>query len=235
MILEKQILLVEDDKRLGNLIRTYLSQQGFSVFIEERGDSAPSRILQGNHDLVILDLLLPGLDGLSICRQVRSGYQGPILMLTALEDDMDQVIGLEIGADDYVKKPVEPRVLLARIKALLRRFERTQQTAALEDTSELVFGSLIINRAKRSVVLNNKPVLLTTNEFNLLWILANHAGQILERDTIYKKLRGIDYDGLNRSVDLTVSNLRRKLEDDIDHPVRIKTVWGKGYLFVLND
>lgn len=236
MTQQKQILLVEDDDRLGNLISSYLTEQGFDLSIERRGDAAPTRILQEQPDLVILDLLLPGLDGLTICQQVRADYQGPILMLTALEDDMDQVAGLEMGADDYVKKPVLPRVLLARIRALLRRREKAngENDVAPETIDELVFGRLSINRAAQSVQLNRQPVILTTNEFNLLWLLASHAGQILDRATIYRKLRGIDYDGLDRSVDLTISHLRKKLEEDADHPKRIKTVWGQGYLFALD-
>jgi DNA-binding response OmpR family regulator len=233
MTAQKRILLVEDDRRLGKLIGSYLAKQGFGVSIERRGDAAPRRILWEAPDLVILDLLLPGLNGLTVCQRVRSEYNGPILMLTALEDDMDQVAGLEMGADDYVKKPVEPRVLLARIRALLRRFDKITPVGCLMpmDANELVFGGLTINRASHSVVLADRPVVVTTNEFNLLWLLASNAGRIMDRGTIYHELRGIDYDGLDRSVDLTISHLRKKLEDDVDCPKRIKTVWGQGYLF----
>ena len=232
---QKLILLVEDDQRLGKLIGSYLTQQGFEIAVERRGDTAPARILREKPDLVILDLLLPGLDGLTVCQRVRSDYPGPILMLTALEDDMDQVAGLEMGADDYVKKPVEPRVLLARIRALLRRFEShylPAEGSVTKKTHELVFGGLTINHASQSVALDGTPVVLTTNEFNLLWLLAENAGRIMDRSSIYLELRGVDYDGLDRSVDLTISHLRKKLEDDADRPKRIKTVWGKGYLFV---
>lgn len=230
---QKRILLVEDDRRLGKLIRSYLAKQGFEVDIERRGDAALARIVREMPDLVILDLLLPGLNGLTVCQRVRTQYDGPILMLTALEDDMDQVAGLETGADDYVKKPVEPRVLLARIRALFRRFDKITPVGCSMpmDGSELVFGRLTINRSSHSVVLENRPVRVTTNEFNLLWLLASNAGRIMERDAIYHELRGIDYDGLDRSVDLTISHLRKKLEDDVDCPKRIKTVWGQGYLF----
>jgi DNA-binding response OmpR family regulator len=230
---KKRILLVEDDRRLGKLISSYLAKQGFEVSIERRGDAAPARIVQEMPDLVILDLLLPGLNGLIVCQRVRSEYNGPILMLTALEDDMDQVAGLEMGADDYVKKPVEPRVLLARIRALFRRFDKITPVGCSMpmDRSELVFGSLTINHSSHSVVLDNQEVVVTTNEFNLLWLLASNAGRIMDRGTIYHELRGIDYDGLDRSVDLTISHLRKKLEDDVDCPKRIKTVWGQGYLF----
>lgn len=233
---EKQtILLVEDDRRLGNLVAKYLSQNHFEVAIERRGDTATGRIIKEAPNLVILDLMLPGMDGLEVCKHVRSQYQGPIMMLTAREDDIDQVAGLEMGADDYVKKPVEPRVLLARIRALMRRFDKSASAPddCISDTlsDAMAFGDLFISRISMTVKLSGIIVELTSNEFDLLWLLAENSGNILDRDTIYRKLRGIDYDGLDRSVDLAVSRLRKKLEDDPEHPARIKTVWGKGYLF----
>jgi DNA-binding response OmpR family regulator len=236
MTTKKRILLVEDDRRLGDLIMKYLIQNNYEVSIERHGDKAPERIMGERPDLVILDLMLPGMDGLEICQAVRSSYQGPILILTAREDDMDQVAGLEMGADDYVKKPVEPRVLLARIRALMRRFEKTSSGEvdgmAGTDTDELEFKHLMVNRSSRSVLLEGRTVALTTNEFDLLWLLAVNSGTVLSRDRIYQDLRGIDYDGLDRSVDLTISRLRKKLNDDADNPQGIKTVWSQGYLFV---
>lgn len=230
------ILLVEDDRRLGDLVARYLCRNGFDVFIEMRGDTAPARIIKEAPDLVILDLMLPGMDGLEVCRSVRSRYQGPILMLTAREDDMDQVAGLEMGADDYVKKPVKPRVLLARIRALMRRLEkktaRAVERSGAAAPEKLAFDTLTIVQPSRTVKLGCRIVELTTSEFDLLWLLAQNSGQILDRDTIYQKIKGIDYDGLDRSVDLAVSRLRKKLSDDPERPKRIKTVWGKGYLFV---
>jgi DNA-binding response OmpR family regulator len=235
MAAKQLILLIEDDRRLGNLIKKYLEKQGFDILIERRGDSAPHRIIKEKPNIVVLDLMLPGMDGFSVCQSVRSEYRGPILILTAREDDMDQVAGLEMGADDYVKKPVKPRVLLARIRALLRRFDKTEPAVGAflkeNDSKELRYGNLKISLRSHSVSLNRQTVELTTNEFDLLWFLANNAGSILDRNTIYRSLRGIDYDGLDRSVDLTVSRLRKKLEKDADHPKRIKTVWGQGYLF----
>jgi DNA-binding response OmpR family regulator len=230
------ILLVEDDIRLSELIKDYLKQYGFTVLTETRGDTGMLRIIRENPDLVILDLMLPGKDGLTVCRSVRERYRGPILMLTAREDDMDQVAGLEIGADDYVKKPVEPRVLLARVRALLRRYNKPPPDNGME-TSEpqpngLVFDSLVINRSSQNVILAGQPVDLTTNEFSLLWLLAANCGRILSRDTIFKEIRGIPYDGVDRSVDVTISRLRKKLGDNPAKPWRIKTVWGQGYLFV---
>ena len=236
MAMPPRVLIVEDDQRLAGLIRDYLQVQGYKVLIEGRGDRAIDRIIRENPDLVILDLMLPGKDGLEVCRGVRAGYCGPILMLTAREDDMDQVAGLEMGADDYVKKPVEPRVLLARIRALLRRVNTQPATDAHSadgDFEQLMnFGALQICRSSHSVFLDNRPVDLTTNEFELLWFLASNAGRVMNRDAIFRELRGIDYDGLDRSVDIAVSRIRKKLEDDTTEPQRIKTIWRRGYLFV---
>lgn len=236
MSMQPRVLLVEDDPRLANLVRDYLQQQGYQVLIEGRGDRAIDRILRENPDLVILDLMLPGKDGLEICRSVRTGYTRPILMLTAREDDMDQVVGLELGADDYVKKPVEPRVLLARIRALLRRgvpnSPTDMQTSDNNAEQVLHFSTLQICRSSLTVFLDNRPVDLTTNEFELLWLLASSAGKVMSRDDIFRELRGIDYDGLDRSVDITISRLRKKLADDSGEPQRIKTIWRRGYLFV---
>jgi DNA-binding response OmpR family regulator len=228
------ILLIEDDIRLAKLIKAYLETQGFSISIEGRGDSGAARIVAEQPDLVILDLMLPGMDGLAVCRSARIAYTGPILMLTAREDDTDQVVGLELGADDYVKKPVEPRVLLARIRALLRRFGNTREHSRVgpEKIEELVFGSLHINQASQSVTLGGIPVELTSNEFALLWILAQNGGRTLDRDMLLRETRGIAYDGMDRSVDIAISRLRKKLGDNTTKPWRIKTVWGMGYLFV---
>ncbi len=230
------ILLVEDDPRLAGLVRDYLTRQGFDVQVETRGDAAVERILSEQPHLVILDLMLPGKDGLAVCRSVRADYPGPILILTAREDDMDQVAGLELGADDYVKKPIEPRVLLARIRALLRRVQpdagHQPEAEPAAVAERMTFGNLSITPCSRSVHLDGCPVELKTSEFDLLLFLAGRSGQIVDRDTVYRQLRGIEYDGLDRSVDLTVSRLRKKLGDDAAHPRRIKTVWGQGYLFV---
>ena len=230
-----RILLIEDDVRLANLIKEYLETQGFTVTIDGRGDSGAARIVAEQPDLVILDLMLPGMDGLTVCRTARHDYSGPVLMLTAREDDTDQVVGLELGADDYVKKPVEPRVLLARIRALLRRFGGNGQkssTAQAEKVDELGFGGLKLNQASQTVTLCGKPVELSCNEFNLLWFLASNSGRVLNRDLLFRETRGIAYDGLDRSVDIAISRLRKKLGDSATKPWRIKTVWGTGYLFV---
>ncbi|MEI7613332.1 MAG: winged helix-turn-helix domain-containing protein [Betaproteobacteria bacterium] len=234
-----RILLIEDDERLANLTAEYLRKNDFEVSIEERGDTAESRILSENPDLVILDVMLPGKDGFEVCRSVREKYTGVILMLTARDEDLDQILGLELGADDYIAKPVQPRLLLARIKALLRR---SGGGAAPGDTpaenteaTELSFGHFRISQTTRSTHLGEEAIDLTTAEFDLLWLLARHAGSILSRDDLLQQLRGIGFDGLDRSIDARISRLRRKLGDDPDNPTRIKTVRGKGYLFSKHD
>jgi len=225
------ILLVEDDKRLSAVVAEYLQKQGLKVEVEFRGDTAVERILSLQPDLVILDLMLPGLDGLEVCKQVRSQYDKPILMLTARDEDFDQVVGLELGADDYVIKPVPPRLLLARIRTLLRRIQPSSSTTKTVHDS-LIFGALKINRNERRVILHHQEITFTTVEFDFLWFLACHAGTVLSRDIIFTTLLGIEYDGLDRSVDIRISRLRKLLEKDPTFPQGIKTVRGQGYLFV---
>lgn len=229
------LLLVEDDNRLASMIKGYLDKNGFHVTWERRGDRAEARVAECSPKLVILDLMLPGMDGFSICRAIRHDYSGLILMLTAKGDDIDQVVGLELGADDYVTKPVTPRVLLARIEALLRRSPELQMDDPQKEvdmpSGKMTFGGLTIDMRQRSVWLG-EPVNLTTSEFNLLGLLASREGDVVSRDEIYRVVKGIEYNGLDRSVDVFVSRLRKKLGDDPRRPERIKTVWAAGYLFV---
>lgn len=225
----EHVLIIEDDERLAELTRDYLEANGFRVTLEADGGRGVERIVTLQPDLVILDLMLPGEDGLSICRRARPDYVGPILMLTARTDDMDQVLGLEMGADDYVPKPVQPRVLLARMRALLRRSE---SSAAAGGELRLTFGNLEIDSATREAWLDGERIELTSAEFDLLWLLASNAGRVLSREEIFSELRGIKYDGQDRSIDVRVSRIRPKIGDDPNHPHRIKTVRSKGYLFV---
>jgi two-component system OmpR family response regulator/two-component system response regulator RstA len=222
------ILLVEDDLRLAELVSRYLESNGMSVAIVSRGDEVVAHVERDRPDLVILDLGLPGEDGLTICRQLRPNYTNPILILTARNSDIDHVLGLELGADDYVIKPVEPRVLLARIGALLRRTRAPSSPAR----KVLQFGRLTINITSRSVHLDGHAISLSGNEFDLLAHLASHAGQIQSRETLFKDLFKREYDGTDRMLDIRISRLRRKLGDEAETAERIKTVWGQGYLFV---
>ncbi|MCG9677697.1 winged helix-turn-helix domain-containing protein [Vibrio sp. Isolate24] len=220
------ITLVEDDVELADLIRDFLQNYEFEVNVITDGIRAVDAILEGQPDLVILDIMLPGQSGMDVCRAIRAGYQGMILMQTALDDDIDQVMGLELGADDYVVKQVKPRLLLSRIRALLRRQQR-QSASKLND--ELTFGHLMINLKHRAVTIDNQLIKLTTSEFDLLHLLAKNAGQVVSRDEIAQSIRGFEYDGLDRTIDRRISRLRRTLKDDPQEPELIKTVRGIGY------
>jgi DNA-binding response OmpR family regulator len=224
------ILLVEDDPRLADLTGRYFRQNGLSVAVESRGDNAISRVQQERPRVVVLDWMLPGKDGLTICRELRQFFGGPILMFTARESDIDQVIGLEAGADDYVTKPVEPIVLLARTRALLRRLDSQPDPPA--SGGDIALGQLKISESSHRVWLAGEETALTTQEFELLLVLARSAGTILTRDDLFRITRGIDYNGLDRSIDGRISRLRKKLKDNPLSPARIRTVWGKGYLLV---
>jgi two-component system, OmpR family, response regulator RstA len=239
-----RVLLVEDDAKLAALVREFLEASGFHVSVEPRGDHAVGRILGERPDLVILDLMLPGLDGLAICRQVRPHFDGAILMLTARGEETDEIVGLELGADDYLAKPVRPRRLLARVNTLLRRVERKNSIASTSTSlgtsaegnskpRRLTVGRLVVDAGNRLATMDSEVVDLTTAEFDLLWLLASHAGEVLSRDHIYRELRGMEYDGLDRSMDLRVARLRRKLGDDGKQPRLIKSVRGAGYLLVV--
>ncbi len=229
------ILLVEDDVRLSALITEYLQNNGLKIETQFRGDDAVDHIISLQPDLVILDIMLPGLDGFEVCKQVRKSYLGPILMMTAKDEDIDQVVGLEIGADDYVIKPVQPRLLLARIRALLRRSpikSENPKTSPQPTKDILEFNGLTVTHSSRNVILHLTNLEFTTTEFDLLWLLASNAGNILSRDQISEALTGIEYDGLDRSIDIRISRLRKLLHDDSHKPRGIKTVRGQGYLFV---
>lgn len=222
------ILLVEDDAKLAALTRQYLEQNALSVAVEARGDQALSRFKAVKPRLVLLDLMLPGKDGITICRELRQIFSGPILMLTAKDANIDQVVGLEAGADDYVSKPADPMVLLARIRVLLRRLDRRSDPRL--QPSDIVIGQLRVSDASQQVWLHGQEIKLTTQEFELLFELASSAGTVLSRDELCRRIRGIDYDGLDRTIDGRISRLRKKLNDNALTPYRIKTVWGKGYL-----
>ncbi|QBK05459.1 response regulator [Hylemonella gracilis] len=229
--LKHPVLLIEDDDRLAQLIAEYLNGYEFAVTIVRRGDLAEAAVREHQPALVILDLMLPNVDGMEVCRRVRRFSNVPVLILTARLDVYDQIAGLEVGADDYVLKPVEPRVLVARARALLRRAQPADSLSLVADGEQLVFGELAISSSNRAVAWRGQPVELKTAEFNLLLILARAAGQVLSRDDILRQLRGIEFDGLDRTVDSGISRLRRRFEDASPEPRKIKTIWGRGYLF----
>jgi DNA-binding response OmpR family regulator len=218
-------MLVEDDARLAELVTEYLSGYEFTVEQVARGDAAIECFKATAPDVIVLDLMLPGLDGMVVCRQIRELSEVPILILTAREDSYDEVSGLEQGADDFVNKPVQPRVLLARLRALMRR----AQSKAAADVLVLEFGALRIFTSDRSVTWRGEQCVLSNTEYKLLLVLAESAGRVLSRDALLKKMRGIEFDGLDRSIDNCISKLRRKFDDA--NSEKIKTVWGEGYLF----
>jgi two-component system OmpR family response regulator/two-component system response regulator RstA len=190
-----RILVVDDDAALASMVADFLSPHGFEVAIEARGDTAVGRIIDENPDAVVLDVNLPGLDGFSVCTAVRSGYRGVIIMLTARGEEVDEVLGLAAGADDYLAKPVRPRALLARLQTHLRR-----ATPAERARPPIVVGSWVIDAGRRSVAIDGAPVELTTAEFDLLYLLAQHAGQPLSRQDLYVQIHGMKYDGLDRLI-----------------------------------
>ena len=227
------IFLVEDDASLASLVSDYLTMQSFKVTVEARGDLASDKIMASDADLIILDIMLPGKNGLDICRELRPQTDVPIVMLTARSDEIDQIVGLEVGADDYIPKPVQPRLLLARINALLRRAKvSASKEPKVPEQSNIVFGALEINKLKQEVYLDGQSIDLTTNEYELLNLFALSNGKVLSRDDLLSNLRGIGYDGMDRTIDMLVSRLRKKLGDDSSKPFKIKTIWKKGYLFV---
>ncbi len=221
----EHILVVEDDASLSEWICDYLNEHGYQVSVANRGDTAVELIEEDMPDLVLLDIMLPEKNGFDVCREVRLFYPSPILMMTACSEESDEILGLELGADDYINKPVKPRVLLARIKALLRR------TSDVHQQKIRIFGSLKIDATSKTVTLNDNIVKISSNEFDVLWLLASNAGKVVKRTDLVSKLRGIEYDGFDRSIDIRISRLRKKLGDDPNQPKKLKTIWGKGYLF----
>lgn len=223
---QASILLVEDDASLAEWILNYLQGHNYRVHHIARGDQVAAYVQQQAPDLVILDVMLPYKNGFDVCRELRAFYPHPILMLTACGEEADEILGLELGANDYLAKPVRPRVLLARLKALLRREPQEPSVQGI-----LRFGQLKILRDAKTVFYRDEVIAITAHEFDVLWLLANNAGKVIRREELVTQLRGIEYDGFDRSIDIRISRLRKKLHDNPEQPVRIKTVWAKGYLF----
>ncbi|MEH6817788.1 MAG: response regulator transcription factor, partial [Pseudoalteromonas distincta] len=216
------ILLVEDDVSLAQWVAEYLTEQGYTTHVCHRGDEVISQVKTLNPNIVLLDIMLPGQDGISVCRELRSFYNSPIIMLTARDEEMDEVIGLEVGASDYIMKPVRPRALLARIKAALR--QKNEPNTPHVNESVINVGALSIDTESRNVKLNEQDVNISSAEYLLLHYLASNAGQVVSRDAVFKATKGREYDGLDRSVDVLISALRKKFNDDPQNPEKIKTI-----------
>jgi DNA-binding response OmpR family regulator len=220
------VLVIDDDEKLVALVRDYLAPHGFEVGAAHDGATGLAAATRGEADVIVLDVMLPGIDGLEVCRRVRGASDVPILMLTARGEETDRIVGLELGADDYLAKPFNPRELLARLRAILRR---TGGRAGSGDASRLEVGPLVLDPATRQVLLRGREVELTTAEFDLLHVLLASAGRVLSRDQLMEQLHGASWSYFDRSIDVLVSRLRQKLEDDPRHPALLKTVRGVGY------
>jgi two-component system phosphate regulon response regulator OmpR len=222
-------LLIDDDERLNGLVTSYLQRFGVSVRSFAHPEDGFQALKNDCPDIVILDVMLPDIDGFTLCRKIREFSRVPIVMLTARGDVMDRIVGLDLGADDYLAKPFEPRELLARIQAVLRR------TAPSEQSERIRIGNLDVNWSKRSVSIEGRDLALTSAEFELLGVLVRNRGRILSRNRIMDQTRGVDWDAFDRSIDVHISRLRQKLGDDPRHPAFIRTVRGSGYIFVGGD
>lgn len=216
--------------RLADLLREYLVHHGFAVEIENRGARAVERILEERPALVILDLMLPDMSGFDVCRRVRDRCSSGILMLTASKAQVDQTVGLDLGADDYVIKPVEPRILLARVRSLLRRLGGLPSNVI--DSKELSASGITLNRETRNAEIFGCPIELTMIEFDILWLLARYSGEVVTREQLCLQARGVSYDGIDRGIDVHVSRVRRKLEAYGFDGSLLKSVRGMGYLFI---
>ncbi len=227
--MNSRILIIDDDEKLNRLLTDYLGRMGFEVMTSILPGEGLELLEQENPDLVILDVMLPEMDGFEVCRTIRQSSSVPVIMLTARGEVMDRVVGLEIGADDYLPKPFEPRELVARIQSVLRRAQTKNSSGSQQ------YGNLSIDFHRREVTLEEQVLPLTSNEFECLALLVRNTGKVLDRDKIMEELRGIEWDAFNRSVDITMSRLRHKLADDPKNPRFIKTIWGTGYLFIGGD
>lgn len=221
-----RLLMIEDDAALAAMVAEYLSRSGYETTVAATARDGLARVARETFAAVLLDVMLPDGDGFDVCREIRARHDVPILMLTARGDPADRIVGLELGADDYLPKPFEPRELLARIKAILRR-GRVKN----DSRERLSFGRLEIDRDARAVTLDGEPRPLTSYQFDLLWVLASSAGRVLSRDTLMDRLQGHELEAFDRSLDVHVSRIRAAIEDDPKQPRRILTVRGAGYVF----
>ncbi len=226
-----QILMIDDDLKLCRLVKDYLDPMGFAVSCVHNGKDGIEKIVHGSFEAVILDVMLPGMDGFAVLREIRQISTVPVVMLTALGDEADRIVGLEIGADDYLPKTFSTRELLARLRAVTRRSKITA-TQSRDDAEEITVGDICINSATREATQNGEPLLLTALEFDLLLCLARSAGRVLNRDTLLDEIAGRNFDVFDRSIDVHISSLRKKLDDDSKNPRYIKTVRSVGYMLV---
>jgi len=231
--MDKRVLIVDDDQKLRALLTEYLTEFGFQTATLPDGRRVLSAIKTENPHIVLLDIMLPHKDGFDILREIRTAFTVPVIMLTARGEDADRIVGLELGADDYLPKPFNPRELLARIRAVLRRSALAIKGDAGQNGNHLIeAGGLILNKAKRVVKVENEEVALSSTEFEILKVLMEHPNRTLSRDQLMNMAKGRDFMAFDRSIDVHISKLRAKVESNPRSPERIKTVWGAGYIFV---
>ncbi len=225
-----RILIIEDDPAIARIERDYLQLSGFSVTLREDGESGLREARQGNYDIILLDVMLPGMDGFSVCTALRQTLDVPILLVTARTEDMDKIRGLGLGADDYVEKPFSPSVLVARVRAHLSRYRRLKQEGQ-EGEGPLRCGSLTLDPRSRQVYVDSREVVLKNKEYELLLFFMRNAGMVFDRETLYERVWGMEALGDNATVSVHINRLREKLEDDPADPKYIQTVRGAGYRF----
>lgn len=233
--LPQRILVVDDEPKLRELVKAYLSKEGYAVSAVEDGRKADEYLSQNDVDLVILDLMLPGEDGLSIGRRLSQQKNLPIIILSARGEELDRIIGLEMGADDYLSKPFNPRELLARVRSVLRRCAVAEQLVPGDTISTLSFGPYQLDVEKHQLTKNSLDIPLTTGEFTLLRVFLENANRVLNRDTLLEKTKGYEHSPFDRSVDVCVGRLRKKIEADPSEPIYLRTIWGAGYLFTVDE
>lgn len=227
----RRILVVDDDVKTVELIKLYLNRDGYKVLVAYDGVEALRLARESHPDLIVLDLMLPGCNGLEICKTLRNESDVPIIMLTARTTEDDKLVGLDLGADDYVTKPFSPKELASRVRAVLRRLPDELQ----HGPAEIKRGELVLNFPRREAFLAGRPLALTSTEFNLLAVLARKPQRVFSRADLITKIFGYDFEGFDRTIDVHILNLRRKLEPDPGHPTYIKTAYGAGYKFVGSD
>ena len=230
---EKKILVIDDDAELCELVSEYLESEGFEIDTEGSGDHGADRALESDYDLIILDVMLPGINGFEALRRIRAQSNVPVLMLTARGDDVDRIVGLEIGADDYLPKPFNPRELVARIHAILRRSSAHANAGAAVLNEKVAIGDIQLDTGSRTVTRDNNPIHLTAMEFDVLEVLLRNAGRVVERENLVEQVLDRKYSPYDRSIDVHVSNLRKKLGHEVDGMERIKSVRQIGYLYAL--
>lgn len=227
--MDKKILVVDDEKPIADILQFNLKKEGYDVYCAYDGNRALEMVEEIKPDLILLDIMLPQRDGMEVCREVRKKYEMPIIMLTAKDSEIDKVLGLELGADDYVTKPFSSRELIARVKANLRRHHHSQSLSEEEETNEITVGSLVIHPDAYIVSKRGEKIELTHREFELLHYLGKHIGQVMTREHLLQTVWGYDYFGDVRTVDVTIRRLREKIEDNPSHPTWIVTRRGVGY------